>query len=144
MQLFSADTIHSVFKKKLNFFLTSKRWKNGPQKLLIIGPGPFIPQSSPYHSPQPKIDFPYHEISGPDICSLICDSNPRHMWSIKNKESQKSELACNMSSRFWLWAIGSRDLCQAEIETIVCQAEQIHKMKTIFTQNCHSCCFEWK
>ena len=22
--------------------------------------------------PLPKIDFPYHEISGPDICSLIC------------------------------------------------------------------------
>ena len=57
----------------LIFFLTPKKWKNGPQKLLIIGPDPFIPQSSPGHSPQPKIDPPYHEISGPDICSLICE-----------------------------------------------------------------------
>ena len=37
-----------------------------------MGPDPFIPQSSPDHSPQPRIDFSYHEISGPDICSLIC------------------------------------------------------------------------
>ena len=22
---------------------------------------------------QPRIDFPYYEISGPDICSLICE-----------------------------------------------------------------------
>jgi hypothetical protein len=35
--------------------------------LLIIGPTPF------FHSPQPRIDFSYYEISGPDICSLICD-----------------------------------------------------------------------
>ena len=31
------------------------------------------PAQATGHSPQPKIDFPYHEISGPDICSLICD-----------------------------------------------------------------------
>ena len=71
MQLYSADAM--VFPKKiLNFFLTPKKWKNGPQKLLIIGPDPFISQSSPDHSPQPRIDFSYYEISGPDICSLIC------------------------------------------------------------------------
>ena len=44
--------------------------------MLIIGPNPFIPQSSPDHSPQPRIDFSYYEISGPDICSLICGSGP--------------------------------------------------------------------
>jgi hypothetical protein len=42
--------------------------------LLIIGPDPFISQSSPDHSPQPIIDFSYYEISGPDICSLIWGS----------------------------------------------------------------------
>ena len=52
--------------------MTPKKWKNWPQKLLIIGPEPFFPLSSPNHSPQPRIDFPYYEISGPDICSLIC------------------------------------------------------------------------
>ena len=71
MQLFSADAM--VFSKKFKkIFLTPKKWKNGPQKLLIIGPDPFISQSSPDHSPQPRIDFSYYEISGPDICSLIC------------------------------------------------------------------------
>ena len=52
-----------------------KNWKNHPKKLLRIGPDPFFPQSSPGISPQPKIDFPYYEISGPDICSLICARN---------------------------------------------------------------------
>ena len=37
-----------------------------------MGPDPFISQSSPDHSPQPRIDFSYYEISGPDICYLIC------------------------------------------------------------------------
>ena len=61
------------FQKKILIFLTPKKWQNGPQKLLcIIGPDPLFPQSSPGHSPQPKTDSPYHEISGPDICSLIC------------------------------------------------------------------------
>jgi hypothetical protein len=54
--------------------LSIKTLKNGPQKLLIIGPDPFISQSSPDHSPQPRIDLSYYEISGPDICSLICDA----------------------------------------------------------------------
>ena len=71
MQLFSADAM--VFSKNfLKIFLTPKKGKNRPQKLLIIGPDPFFPLTSPGHSPQPKIDSPYHEISGPDICSLIC------------------------------------------------------------------------
>ena len=52
--------------------MTPKKWKNGPQKLLIISPDPFISQSSPDHSPLPRIDFSYYEISGPNICSLIC------------------------------------------------------------------------
>ena len=30
-------------------------------------------QSSPDHSLLPRIDFSYYEVSGPDICSLICD-----------------------------------------------------------------------
>ena len=38
----------SVFKKK---FLAPKKWKNGPQKLLIIGPDPFFPTVQP--RPQP-------------------------------------------------------------------------------------------
>ena len=46
--------------------------KETPSKVAQIGPDPFISQSSPDHSPQPRIDFSYHEISGPDICSHIC------------------------------------------------------------------------
>ena len=46
MQLFSVDAM--VFSKKnLDFFLTLKKWKPRPQKLLIISRDPFLPQSSP-------------------------------------------------------------------------------------------------
>jgi hypothetical protein len=40
-----------------------------------------------------------------------------------------------MSSSFWLLAVGSRDLSQAEKETTACKAEKTHKMITIFTKN---------
>ena len=56
MQLFSADAT-VFFKKILKNILTPKKWKNWHQKLLKI--------SSEWI-------FPYYEISGPDICSLIC------------------------------------------------------------------------
>ena len=71
MQIFSADP--KIFSTNFwIYFLSIKTLKNGPQKLLIIGLNPFISQSSPNHSPQPRIDFSYYEISGPDICFLIC------------------------------------------------------------------------
>ena len=51
MQLFSANP--DIFsKEKLDQFLSIKTLKNGPQKLLIIGPDPCFPQSSPGHSPE--------------------------------------------------------------------------------------------
>ena len=42
-----------------------------------------------------------------------------------------------MSSSFWLFAVGSCDLSQAEKEITACKAEEIHKLTTIFTQNGH-------
>ena len=41
-----------------NFF-SHEKLKKHPKQFLRIGPDPFFPQSSPGHSPQPKIDFPY-------------------------------------------------------------------------------------
>ena len=40
-----------------------------------------------------------------------------------------------MSSSFWLLAVESRDLSQAEKETTAFKAEQIKKMTTIVSQN---------
>ena len=51
--------------------------------MLIIGQDPFITQTSQGHSPQSKIDFPYHKILGPDICSLICGFS--YIFKIKNE-----------------------------------------------------------
>ena len=42
----------------------------------------------------------------------------------------------DMSSSFWLLRVESRDFSQAEKERTACKAEQIHKMTTVFTQNC--------
>ena len=40
-----------------------------------------------------------------------------------------------MSFRFWLLAVDSRDLSQAEEEITACKSELSHKMTTIVTQN---------
>ena len=81
---------YNVKKIKKNFFLPMKNWKNHPKKLLRIGPDHFFPLTSQGHSPQPKIDFPYHEISGPDICCLICDGG-------KANENAKQALQSNLA-----------------------------------------------
>ena len=46
-------------------------------------------------------------------------------------------LVLYMCSSFWLLGFESRDFSQAEKERTACKAEQIHKLTTIFTQNCH-------
>ena len=65
------------FQKNLKLIFVHKNFKKtGPQKLLIIVPNPYLSQSIPDHSPQPRIDFSYYEISEQDICSLICANDP--------------------------------------------------------------------
>ena len=77
MQLFSADA--TMFSKKiLKYFFDPEKVKKRASKVAHNRPNPFFPQSSPDHSPQPRIDFLYHEISGPDICSLICVQKHMH------------------------------------------------------------------
>ena len=68
MQLLSVDAM--VFSKIFfKNFLTPKKWKNGPQKLLIIGPDPFISQSSPDHIPE----LIFHIMKSRDQTFVICD-----------------------------------------------------------------------
>ena len=66
---------YGVFKKIIKNLFTPKKGKKRASKVADNRPRPFyfVVQSSPDHSPQPIIDFTYHEISGPDICSLIFD-----------------------------------------------------------------------
>ena len=70
MQLFNADP--KILSKNFKLFSVHKNFKKRSSKVAHNWPKPFFPQSSPAHSPQPKIDFLFYEISGPDICSLIC------------------------------------------------------------------------
>ena len=70
--------------------------------------------------------------STPPDCSLFSDDN----YGIQiHKELMYQTKVVYMSFSFIQLAVESRDLSQAEIETTVCKAEQIHKMTTIFTQN---------
>ena len=59
--------------------------------LLIISPNPFISKSSPDNSPQPRIDFSYYEISGPDICSLICALHFRYTTNSRSISSDSKK-----------------------------------------------------
>ena len=63
---------YNVFKFYLFYFFAHKKLKKPPSKVAHNRPKPFIPQPSPTHSQQPKIDFSYHKNVPPTICSLIC------------------------------------------------------------------------
>ena len=65
---------HVTFKLPYDF---SYHMKTPHENLKVAHnrPKPFFLHSSPPHSPQLRIDFSYYEISGPDICSLICDGD---------------------------------------------------------------------
>ena len=62
---------YGVCKKKFKILFDPEKVKKRASKVAHNQPRLFFPQSSPGHSPQPKIDFPYHEISGQDICSYL-------------------------------------------------------------------------
>ena len=70
MQLFSADV--TMFSKIFFFFFAHKKLKKPPSKVAHNRPKPFIPQPSPTHSQQPKIDFSYHKNVPPSVSSLVC------------------------------------------------------------------------
>jgi hypothetical protein len=64
-----------MFSKKIFFFCPQKVEKS-PSKVAHNRPKPFIPQPSPTHSQQPKIDFSYHKNVPPSVCSLVCEAHP--------------------------------------------------------------------
>ena len=83
MQLFSADAM--VFSKKNYKNFDPEKVKKRASKVAHNRPRPFYFTVQPRptaHSPQPRIDFSYYEISGPDICSLICVLAPRHIQNM--------------------------------------------------------------
>ena len=67
MQLFSANAI-IVFSKKISKFIFDP--ERPASKVAGNQPRPFY--FTVQSRPQPRIDFSYDGISGPDICSLIC------------------------------------------------------------------------
>ena len=68
MHHFSADAI--VFSKKILKKFDPEKVKKRASKVAHNWPRSFYFTVQP--RPQPGIDFSYYEISGPDICSLIC------------------------------------------------------------------------
>ena len=72
MQLSSANAIVFSNNNKKNF--DPKKVKKWVSKLAHKRPKPFCLTVQP--RPQPKVYSQYDEISGPDICSLICGYNP--------------------------------------------------------------------
>ena len=69
--------------------MTPKKWKNWPQKSLIIGPGPFFPQSSPGHSPTAQNWF-----------SISWNLGTRHLFSYLWDRGILSHIS-NINFQFW-------------------------------------------
>ena len=68
MQLFNADA--TIFFKKCGFF-AHENMKNGPQKLLIIGPNPFFQQSSPAKTTAHSPELIFHIMKSRDQTSVL-------------------------------------------------------------------------
>jgi hypothetical protein len=66
---FSVRTL-KYFQKNFKLIFFHKNFKKLASNVAHNWPRPFYFTVQP--RPQPRIDFSYHEISGPDICSLIC------------------------------------------------------------------------
>ena len=82
MQLFIADPkafVHKNFKKQTS-------------KVAHYRPRPFYFTVKP--RPQPRIDFSYYEISGPDICTLICAGT----YNSTNEQIEKERYLISVSS----------------------------------------------
>ena len=71
MQLFGADP--TIFSKR-KFLFIHENFKKMASKVAHNRPKPFFSQSSPAHSPHPKIDFSYYEYVQRLICLLFCDN----------------------------------------------------------------------
>ena len=61
------------FKNFFVCFFVHKKLNKPPSKVAHNRPKPFLPQSSPTHSQQPKINFSYLKNVSTSICSLICE-----------------------------------------------------------------------
>ena len=67
------------------FFFAHKKLKKPPSKVAHNRPKPFIPQPSPTHSQQPKIDFSCHKNVPPSLCLLLCALNQCKLIAIKSR-----------------------------------------------------------
>ena len=68
LQRFSADaTMFSNFF----FFFDHKKLKNLTSKVAHNRPKPFLRQSSPGHSPQPRSSFPFYKKPNPNVSLLV-------------------------------------------------------------------------
>jgi hypothetical protein len=75
---------YNIFKKTLIYFLTMKKLKNGPQKLLIIGPKHFFHKYGPAAQTSPELIFYIINMSQDSYVSLSVLYRPKRnrIWSL--------------------------------------------------------------
>ena len=63
---------YNVFK--FFFFFDHKKLKKPPSKVAHNRPKPFLRQSSPSHSPQPRFSIPFYKTPNPNVSLLVSES----------------------------------------------------------------------
>ena len=94
------------FQKKIFFFFAHKKLKKPPSKVAHNRPKHFIPQPSPSHSQQPKIDFSCYKNVPPSVCSLVCDL--QHNDLLENRKIFTRRYSSQLFENFswmppWSW-----------------------------------------
>ena len=62
---------YNVFKFLFFYFFAHKKLKKPPSKVAHNRPKPFLRQSSPGHSPQPRSSFPFYKKPNPNVSLLV-------------------------------------------------------------------------
>ena len=72
------------------FFFAHKKLKNPPSKVAHNRPKPFLRQSSPGHSPQPRSSFPFYKKPNPNVSLLVSGRNLTRNKAARKRASNKT------------------------------------------------------
>ena len=73
------------------FFCDHKKLKNPPSKVAHNRPKPFLRQSSPGHSQQPRSSFPFYKKPNPNVSLLVSGVSPPDFGRSVNPISSRGE-----------------------------------------------------
>ena len=126
---FTNSSICQKIKQEISETCDKLKLFNDPEKSEVSGI--FVKSETDI---KPEIIFGISDSDSKHDMSAV-NNDPLHISVYEGKEVSQQQNGCSICPCFWLLGVESRDFSQAEKQTTVFKADQIHKMKAIFTQS---------